>query len=265
MHSNGGADGSRDDWNVVTPAWLRRNRNALGIDFGEQWTLAVIMSFNGRGECFPGQERIAERAGATRRTVQRHCGKLEALGLIERVRREGRRATYFYTWEGLAEAVARLDGVAPSGDNSVATGEATTVSPLADPRGDNSVAFEATTVSPREATTVSHEVVREVVQGIEKGDAPEIDDQEGGGEVVSAELVPTRPNGNGSDEGVVLPDWDYGSCHRCRRVGTSYLVRVGDELLCRDCRRPPVVEEPEEEATPEQQAAWREFCESKEG
>ncbi len=112
---------------------------------------------------------------------------------------------------------------------------------------------------------MSHEVVREVVQRIEKGDAPEIDDQEGVVEVLSSELVPTRPNGYCSDEGVVLPDWDYGSCHRCRRVGTSYLVRVGDELLCRDCRRPPVVEEPEEEATPEQQAACREFCESKEG
>ena len=71
------------------------------LRFGTRMVLQVLfdrMSKDG-GDCWPSTEWIAERAGMTRKTAEKHIALAIQAGWISRVRREGKghKATYLYT------------------------------------------------------------------------------------------------------------------------------------------------------------------------
>jgi hypothetical protein len=112
----------RDRWpagvgdpHVSIPVALLRHAKALGLDDGDVRFLLALESFdwgNGRPVA-PSQETLAALCGGVSvKTIQRRADKLERLGLIERERTRGARATwgsYSYTRRGLGNALQQLE------------------------------------------------------------------------------------------------------------------------------------------------------------
>ena len=155
---------------VKLPDELLRHRQALGLDLTDIVIVAVIRAhdWTGKEYAYPGQERIAERAGVSVRAVQRRTAKLERLGLLKRERRTshaGNRGTYGYSWEGLTRRLTELEeGETPLTAVPEATGvsprERLDLTPVSPP--------EATGVSPPDLTPVSCEVEEVEVDEVEK-------------------------------------------------------------------------------------------------
>jgi hypothetical protein len=94
----------------------------IGVD--ELAVLAILSLYaSGEGRCWPSQTTIADRLGKSRSWVNRVLGRLHALAIVGRERREaerGRHATRLYTLVGHAEALATAFGPGVSRDGHVA-------------------------------------------------------------------------------------------------------------------------------------------------
>jgi Helix-turn-helix domain len=76
------------------PNFILRNPE---ISSGAKTVYALLLSYAwGNNLCFPGQERLAEHAGLSKRTVVTLMAELESVGLIE-VERRGLGKTNLYT------------------------------------------------------------------------------------------------------------------------------------------------------------------------
>ena len=76
------------------PNFILRNPN---ITVGAKTVYSLLLSYAWNNDCcFPGQERLAEHAGLSKRSVVTFMAELERVGLIE-VQRRGLGKTNFYT------------------------------------------------------------------------------------------------------------------------------------------------------------------------
>lgn len=115
---------------VKAVAWAFEQHNENMIAAEKLTLIALADRADEDGNCWPGKQDLAKRTSQSARTVQRHLGKLERLGLLRverRKRKDGTQATNRYSLPLAGRQIDTRQTPQP-GDTNVSGGE-TPVSP----------------------------------------------------------------------------------------------------------------------------------------